>query len=196
MGDIVGGILGGIGSIAGAWFNYGAAQNAAQQAMTGYNYLTTGPGKDYITSASAGGTAASQAQRQLLGLEPITPGTANAFTNYLNSTGHQFQLDQGSKAITGSAAARGLLNSGATAKALTEYGQNLATGSFNNYLNQLGALSNQGYNATTAVANAGVQAGSNAAQYTQAAGGAVSSGINGALGQFGGAITNYLARPA
>ncbi len=64
----------------------------------------------------------------------------NAFQNYLNSAGYQFQMDQGNKAINQGYAARGSLQSGAALKALQANGQNTATGFFNNYL---GLLSNQ-----------------------------------------------------
>ena len=78
----------------------------------------------------------------------------NAFQNYLNSTGYQFQVDQGNRAITQNRAAAGALNSGATLKALQTYGQNTATGFFKDYL---GLLANQqGVGLTGANALAGV----------------------------------------
>ena len=46
--------------------------------------------------------------------------------------GYQFRLSQGTQAITGNAAARGLLQSGATAQALTRYGQDLASQEYGN----------------------------------------------------------------
>lgn len=67
----------------------------------------------------------------------------NAFQNYLNSTAYQFQLGQGSGAIMANAGSTGLLDSGANAKALEQYGQNLAGTTFNNYLGQLGGLEAQ-----------------------------------------------------
>ncbi len=83
----------------------------------------------------------------------VVPGTApaagaipgqsayeNAFANYRNSTGYQFQMDQGTKAINQGYAANGSLQSGAALKALQTYGQNTATGFFKDYL---GLLSNQ-----------------------------------------------------
>lgn len=208
MGDIIGGVLGGVGSIAGALIQANAAAQARKDALTGYNYLTSGPGgvaaKSYIdsgTNALARVNGAQGAQSQLLGLSAPTPGTTGAFDNYLKSTGYQFQLKQGQDAITTSNAAKGLLNSGGTLKALDEYGQGLAANSFNNYLGQVGALNNQaqntataGQNQLTAIGNAGTGAGSNAAQYTAAGGNAIANGVSGALGGFGGALTNYLSR--
>ncbi len=129
---------------------------------------------------------------------PATPATSGdgggtAFGNYLNSTGYKFQLGQGTRAITGSAAARGVLNSGGTAKALTQYGQGLGGQYFNNYLTQLGSLNTQqgntaitGVNAAKAVGDAGTAGGT-------VAGGQKQSGITSAAGQFGGQIGNFLS---
>jgi hypothetical protein len=187
MGDIIGGLIGGLGTAS-------AAKTASKQALTGYNYLTSGAGAPSITQAQTAGTAASQAQQgtqgseaQLLGQAPVTSATQNGFSNYLNSTGYNFQLGQGQSAIAGSAASKGILNSGDTAKALTQYGQNLATGSFNNYLGQLGSLNNQqgatatqGLQADQTVAQAGSAGGAAAANATQS-GGTAAAGALGAV---------------
>ena len=85
---------------------------------------TTGPMPERPQDMVNGGSSPSQ----------------NAFQNYLNSTGYQFQIDQGNKAINQGYAARGSLQSGAALKALQTYGQNTATGFFKDYL---GLLSNQ-----------------------------------------------------
>lgn len=82
---------------------------------------------------------------------------SQAFDNWRNSTGYQFGLDQGTSAIRGNAATQGLLNSGATAKALQTYGQNYANTQFGNYFNQLSGLLGQGLQAGGLLANAGQQ---------------------------------------
>ena len=155
---------------------------------------------------AAGAQNANSMGQQLLGVAPMGQGTQNAFNNYLNSTGYNFMLGQGQQALTGSAAARGLLNSGATAKALTNYGQNLGSQYFNNYLNQLGAsqsqsatnaqqylsnlsgLGNQGLQAGQMIGQAGTTGGANAGSATQSAGMAQSNALNGALSAFSGQI--------
>lgn len=74
-----------------------------------------------------------------------------AFQNYQNSTGYQFRLGEGIRAIDAGAPVR---NSGATLKARQAYGQNLASNEFGNYL---GYLSNQqGVGLSGASAQAGV----------------------------------------
>lgn len=50
--------------------------------------------------------------------------------------GYQFRLNQGAKALEQSAAARGLLNTGGTAKDLLQYGQNFASAEYQNVANR------------------------------------------------------------
>lgn len=260
----IGGVASGVGSLVGGSKQATADNRAAQQALTGFNYLTT-PGNGFtnflgtgsaanaqaaallgVGGAPAGGGAASSsfgtplagtpaggllypnqasrgntplqdiqqaiaagktitpAQWQQAGYAPpnaasassgaagiTSPGSANsAFANYLNSTGYNFQMKQGQAAITGSAAARGMLNSGATAKALAQYGQGLAAQGFNNYLNQLGNVANRGLQAGEAIGSAGTAGGANAAGYTQGIGQAQSQSLNNAIGGFSNALGN------
>lgn len=311
MGEVIGGILGGIGSVGGAIIQANAAKEAREQALTGYNYLTKGPGSQInnaflnyggrgihdadvaratqmellglgggdtggappgtggpmapgpggggpmtggdmppsLTGGSSPGTirnywnggyhvnpdtsgggirpapgfggrgddvryapgrapagtgGSMQPQMEMVrgpdgtyGLAPVAGGGApampagagNAFKRYLDSTGYQFQLGQGQDAITTSAASRGLLRSGGTAKALTKYGQDLASTTFNNYLAQVGNVGNSGANAGVTgqnqlqmITNAGTGAGGNAAGYITEGGNAWAQGLSGGLG--------------
>ncbi len=84
----------------------------------------------------------------------ISPQNA-AFNNYLNSTGYQFQVDQGNKAINQGYAAKGSLQSGAAMKALQTYGQNTATGFFKDYLGLLGNQQGVGLAGASAIAGVG-----------------------------------------
>lgn len=201
MGEIVGALAGIAGSIIGGNAEEKAADKAAQSALTGFNYLTSGPGSTAANTFINNGTNASNAQTgtqgtiaNLLGVgDGGADGTAanNAFANYQKSTGYQFQLDQGTQAINANAATRGLLQSGANAKALTGYGQNLASTTFNNYLGQLGGLNAaQGATASTGagmlgtVGAAGSAGGAGAASAQLAGGqaaGNVFAGIGGSL---------------
>lgn len=78
----------------------------------------------------------------------------NAFDNFRNSTGYQFRLGEGAKALDNSYASRGVGQSGAAAKAALSYGQNIASGEFGNYLNAL--MAQQGVGLSAAGAQAGV----------------------------------------
>jgi hypothetical protein len=228
LGDIVGGIIGGIGSLFGSNQAASKENEAAGTALTGYNYLSGNPliqqSQSNATTAMGNQNAALGAAGQAIGGQAGTVndisqlltsnGTNNpAFQNYLNSTGYNFQVGQGEQAINNNAAAKGLLNSGATAKALTSYGQGTAAQSFNNYLGQLGTTANlQGSNATalgslagayggqvaqgltsaTAVGQAGTTGGANAGQFQAQAGQSIGSGTANAFNILGGTAQNAL----
>lgn len=118
-------------------------------------------------------TSGSNQLSNMLGLNG-NQGQNDAFKNWQDSTGYQFGLNQGSQAITGNAAATGLLNSGATAKALNTYGQNYANTQYGNYTNQLQGLVNSGNQAAGVVEGAGQQTQSSQ-KSTNGAGGAIGS---------------------
>jgi hypothetical protein len=149
---------------------------------------------------------------QLLGLKGDA-GANDAFQKYLGSTGYQFNLNSGSNAITGNAAAKGLLNSGSTLKALSDYGQNTGASYFNNFLQQLLGLGKQGTDAGSLLAGAGGVSDSNSVSNTnstsnsgtvsssnsvgQGTSGSVSSGVSGSesgsgIGGFTGILLNNL----
>lgn len=198
MGALLGGVIGGLGSIAAANTQANSAARAADEqraaaqqsiglyddatakaveaSMTGYNYLTTGQGAQASNTYINNGMTANNSMAQLLGQAPVSDGASDGFQNYLNSTGYQFQLDQGMGAVTGNAATMGLLNSGGTAKALQQYGQNLSATTFDNYLQQLGFLSTSGQNQLNMVASTGASGGANAANaYMQGATGSANA---------------------
>lgn len=207
MGGVIGGLVSAGGQYLASRQQASAAKAAASAAQQGFKYLTTGTGGAAENQFIGAGTDASKAQQgtqqaegQLLGTSPITADTQNGFNNYLKSTAYNFQLDQGQNAIGSDAAAKGLLNSGGTAKALTQYGQNLAGTTFNNYLGQLGNLNNQqgatatqGQQSLGQIGTTGTAAGTGAANAmisggNAAAGGTVAAfnGVGNALGSIGG----------
>ncbi len=309
MGDIIGGIIGGVGQAAAASAQADAAKHAADLSMTGYNYLTKGAGAAPETAYINAGQTALKGQgttqnaiAQLLGVAPsqalwnnapagsVTPtastnpvhistapgaGAANAaaangsvagqpqsgpqqvnivrgpgggssggdylmqtnggyagapkgltsptqygngtpgstplpggttgqatagntapdaFQGYQNSTGYQFQLGQGLNAINSNAAAKGLMGSGGTAKALEQYGQNLASTTFNNYLTQLSGLNSMqggtaqmGQNSLGQIGTVGTAAGGGAANAVIQGGNAQAAGITGIANTIGNA---------
>jgi hypothetical protein len=130
-----------------------------------------------ITSTYGGqmnqGAGATNFLAQLLGVSPQgVSGTANTvgnaanaiagaggaqqgYNNYLQMAGYAPAMRQMAQGVTGQGAASGLLNSGATAKALQTRGAELNQGFFNNYLQQLQGLSGLGLQAGGLVANTG-----------------------------------------
>lgn len=160
---------GGEGGDSGADIGQLQAQRAALQAKLGQLPTTNMYGMPGLIRTKITAQLADLDKQIAAAGTPAQGGVAggsasDAFNRYLNSTGYQFQLGQGQNAIVSSAAARGLLNSGATAKALTKYGQNLASTSFDNYLKQLGALSTQGLQGGQLITNAGTQGGETSAK--------------------------------
>lgn len=103
----------------------------------------------------------------------------------LNDPAYQFNLEQGQEAITGSAAAGGTLQSGATLKDLTRFGQGLATSTYQQQIqNQMG-LANLGAQSAGQGAQIGAQISSNIAGGMQNLGAiqaAQTTGITGAIG--------------
>lgn len=137
----------------------GRGKTNANYALTGYDYLKNNAA---VNAAQGAGTGAINAQAGALGLNG-QPAQDEAFNNFLNSMGYRTELDYGRRAIEGSAAARGKLNSGATLKSLTRFGQDLAQKGYGQYLGFLGGLSGQGLNAAQSVGAAGSSGGATAA---------------------------------
>jgi len=136
--------------------NAAQAQGLTAQGAVGNALGLTGQGPgEYQRLLGIGQEIASQGSseyQRLLGIGQALTGLGGdeeaaqaAFQRYQNSTGYQFRLGQGMEAITGGAASRGLLNSGATLKGLNDYGQGAASAEFGNYLGQLQQQSQQQY---------------------------------------------------
>ena len=131
-------------------------QQPQYNAMTNYGGQFQGPGimgGGPMFQTMAGDGIYSQGwQAQPLG-QPTTPQADynKAFQNYQNSTGYQFRLGEGIRAIDAGAPVR---NSGATLKARQQYGQNIGSQEFGNYLGYL--ANQQGVGLSGASAQAGV----------------------------------------
>lgn len=91
----------------------------------------------------------------LLGLGGSEQADA-ALKGYLDSTFYDKVLESGGKAIASNAAVRGLLKSGATLKAATEYGQFKARDSLKDYITALASIGQYGLNSANAISGAGV----------------------------------------
>ena len=113
--------------------------------------------KSAAKTQAASADAASQVQQNIFDttsqyFAPYREAGENALRTYVDQVGtdftqtpgYQFGLDQGLNAIEGSAAARGNLMSGATLQALQSYGQDYATNAYDNWLNRVGGLMSTG----------------------------------------------------
>lgn len=132
-----------------------------------------------------------------------TPGNTqqDAFAAFRNTPGYQFGLDEGNKSVQASAAARGGLNSGATLKALTKFGNDYADQQgYTPYMNRLASLSGMAQTSTNQTGQLGQntanQIGNNQTNAGQARAGGIYGSANawsnfgqqaaGALGNFSG----------
>lgn len=140
------------------------------------------------------GVAATNQLGGIYGLPGYAPVDVSKTISSL--PGYQFQLSQGTQAIDRSAASQGLLNSGATGKALAQYGQGLAQNYLSSYTGGLEDIANRGEGATQSTAAAGAGA-ANQISSAQIYGGnaaaqgdintfnAISSGLGQGVGMYG-----------
>lgn len=114
-------------------------QGQGQQYATAFGGLGQqlgGLGASYQPWINTGQTANSAVQQLM-----ANPSSVSSLPGY------QFQMDQGTKALDHSAVANGNLFSGAQGKALDTFGQNLANTTYNQQLQNLLGVSNQGLGA-------------------------------------------------
>lgn len=139
------GFIGGLVSaglgLASSIFGNRSAKKQTQQVNQGFDYLK---GNELVGEAQTYGSGSIDRAEQagglsgaLLGLGGDQAAAEAAFDQYKQSTGYQHRLEEGMGAIEGSRAARGILNSGATAKELMSFGQEHASQEFSNYLDQI-----------------------------------------------------------
>lgn len=133
------------------------------------------------------------------GARPVVPGTApapgatpgttpapgmsaqDAFENFANSAGMQFQLDQGADMINNRYAALGQLQSGAAMKALQGYGQQTALNNyFLPYMGLLGGQQAMGAGMASSVMGVGQNFGNTAAGINAGMGANIQNGANAA----------------
>lgn len=141
---------------------------------------------DYAPWRAAGQSALDRLTNEM------KSGATTAFTK---TPGYDFRLSEGVKAAERSAAARGLLASGATMKAVQRYGEGLASDEYGNWWNRNAGLAGVGQAATDSTTQAGMNATNNitgaignagnarASSYANT-GSAINSGINNVLSAY------------
>lgn len=180
-------IIGGVTSMMGADAQAGAAEHAAD--LQNQQYLQTR--EDYAPWRNAGGKAITT-QADLMALNG-EEARNNAFANFRTDPGYNFIRDESIRGIDRSAAARGLLTSGATIKAIQDRASNLADQSYGNWFNRLGVISGTGQTATGGTAQAGANAANNAGNAMMAAGNARASGYGGVASSLNQGVNNWLS---
>jgi len=173
-----------------------SSQSQSQSQSNSLSYNQAYPwAKETFGGMAQNAGGANDMVSALLGVGGDSQAAQQAFDNYKNSAGYQFQLQQGMNAINGNAAAKGMLSSGATAKALAGYGQNLASTYYNNYLDKLLGVGQQGLQAGGLVTGAGNVSQSNSTSTSTSSSRGTSSGNSSSkpgIGGFIGSIASAL----
>lgn len=132
----------------------------------------------------------------------VTTPARTAFDTFRDSTNYQFRLNEGTRALNQGYAANGTLQSGAALRALTRYGQDMASNELGTYMDRLAGQQNMGMGAASAVAgvgqnmtgqiissnNSGASAAANAALARGQASADMINGIGGSMGRALGAL--------
>lgn len=128
-------------------------------------------------------------------LDPNSGTGTQDFSAFTNSPDYQFALDQGTKSMNRSLAAKGQLVSGNALMAGQRFGQGLASQQFGNYFQRMMSMSGLGQSAAAGSANAGTAAAGQIGNTQMAAGQAQAAGIVGGANAWNaglGGVTNAM----
>jgi len=149
------------GIVVGAWGasqQADAARRAAEGQQSAANMSLEEMRRQYEISQNnlapwmRAGRRALTEQEALMGLGG---DTQSAMTALRNAPGYQARLQQGTRSLEGSTAARGGMGSGKAMTAAAGWGQDYASNEYANRLNQLAGLSGTGQTTATGLANLG-----------------------------------------
>jgi hypothetical protein len=217
-------VLGGLASRSAAKTQAGAAQSAADaqlQASREANALQQRMYEEGVARQQPYYQAGVNALGQMQGMTGAMPAAFTGQVDLTRDPGYAFRLSEGMKALERSAAARGGLLSGGTGRALTRYGQDVASQEYGNAYNRAlteynaaRARESEGYNRLAGLAGVGgttaqqiglagqnmagqygqnlMAGGQAAAQGMLGAGAARASGYMGGANALTGALGSYL----
>ncbi len=156
---------------------------------------------DSVPFADRYARAVEQLRQNQPSAAPAAAAPANALTapggGFQTSPGYQFRVQEGVNALDKSAAAKGLLFSGAQSKALTNFGQNIASEEFNNFANRLASLAGIGQTSVNQSGVIGANFANASSNLMENAGLARASGYVGSANALTGGMQNFLtALPA
>ena len=136
---------------AGASLLKGGGDKPAGSGNQAFGYL-----KDTYAPQASTGVGANNFMAGLLGVPGgDTAGADAGFASYLSKAGYAPALERLQAGVTQGAAAKGLLNSGSTQKALVRYGAGLDQQFYNNYFQNLNTLNQRGLDAGQTIGGAG-----------------------------------------
>ncbi|MEM8575523.1 MAG: hypothetical protein AAGF48_12910 [Pseudomonadota bacterium] len=144
------------------------ALDEGEAASLGYIDDATGRAVGTLEPYAQAGADAQTEAANLMGLNgPEAQEAARA--RFQVDPGYQFMVEQGTKALEANLNASQGRYSGATLKALTEYGQGLGQQEYGNYFNRLTALGDDGQAASSQIAGIEQTAGANRADIASSA---------------------------
>lgn len=108
---------------------------------------------ELIKNSYGGSMGATNQSTSMLGA--LLGGDTSALQAFADSGGQKFLMDEGNRMINSNQSAKGLLDSGSTLKAITKYGQGLASTRIDQYLDSLYKLGQLGLGAGGLVTQAG-----------------------------------------
>lgn len=142
-------------------------------------------------------------------LKQLTSGTVNGgefnrnftLSDFTRDPGYQFRMDQGQQALERSAAARGGVMNGGTLKSLSRYGQDYASGEYNNAysrwnndqttrFNRLSTVAGLGQTANNVTAQLGQQTANSIGNNTMSGAAATAAGQVGSANAWSSAMNN------
>lgn len=147
---------------------------------------TTTPG---VTQYRVGGQTFSTME-EAQAYANANPTGGQQFGGFKETPGYQFQLARGQDAVASSGAARGNYLSGANLAGAMEFGQGLANQEYNNYLNRLQGIGQQGQSAAGNQAAAGQAYAAGAGNAYAGIGNAQAAGAIGQGNAFTGIMNN------
>lgn len=150
---VVGGVIGAVASSSAAGKAADAQRDAANTASGTQLQMYNQTRDDQAPWRTAGGTAIGQ-----LSAGTQAGGEFNrnfTMADFNADPGYQFRMDQGSKALQASAAARGGLMSGGTLKSLDRYGQDYASNEYGNAYNRFNNDQTTRFNRLSSIAGVG-----------------------------------------
>lgn len=179
------GMLATIGDLVGGYMGSDAAKDAAQIQMDATKLGIDEVRRQFDQTRTDQLPWMEAGKRALGTLEGQLPELTSKFTanDLTNDPGYQFQLDQGLDAITAAGRAGGSLDSGATLKALLEYGQGHAGKFYNEAFNRDQVSKSSIYNMLSGLSGTG----QTTAQQLATTGAGASQSIAGLLSQGGNA---------
>jgi hypothetical protein len=111
-------------------------------------------------------------------LSALLGGDSSGFNSYKRAGGFDWLTKQGSQGILGNMASKGLLRSGASGKALVNYGNEMSNQFLQNYIQNLFGMSDIGLKSASVLADSGRRMDSKGSESTGGLGKAIGTGLS------------------